>query len=131
MPGEILYLDASALVKLVNVEPESGALAAEITRWNAYATSVLGAVELRRVVRRVSGDAPRADAVLEEVSLVELDEGIRELAARLDPPELRTLDSLHLASAVSLEDDVGGFACYDERLANAAADEGLLVIAPR
>jgi hypothetical protein len=55
---------------------------------------------------------------------------VQDLASRLDPPELRTLDALHLASAISLEEDLGAFACYDERLANAAAREGLRVLAP-
>lgn len=131
MAGELLYLDSSALVKLVNIEPESDALAAEVAEWGAHVTSVLGAVELRRAVRRVRGDSARADAVLEETSLLDLDEGVRELAVQLDPPELRTLDALHLASAISIEDDLGGFACYDVRLAAAAAREGIRVLTPR
>ena len=117
-------------MKLVNVEPESNALAAEVAEWGAHVTSVLGAVEVRRAVRRVRGDSARADAVLQETSLVDLDEGVRELAVQLGPPELRTLDALHLASAISLEDELGAFACYDTRLAGAAAREGIRVLTP-
>jgi predicted nucleic acid-binding protein len=68
--------------------------------------------------------------VLQRVSLVELDEGVRELAGGVEPVELRTLDALHLASAVSLEDDLGAFVCYDIRLAQAAALEGIRVLTP-
>ena len=91
-------------------------------------TSVVGAVEVG--ARRV---APRFRAacrqVLTRVSQLDVDAGVQELASRLSPPELRTLDALHLASAISLEDDLGAFACYDERLANAAARE-VRVLAP-
>lgn len=131
MAGEALYLDSSALVRLVNVEPESEALAAEVAKWGAHVTSVLGAVELRRAVRRSGGDAERAAAVLDRVALLDVDESVRELACSIGAPELRTLDALHLASAISLEDDLGAIACYDERLADAARAEGIEVISPR
>jgi predicted nucleic acid-binding protein len=128
--GEILYLDASALVKLVQVEPESHALTAEAARWRAHATSVVGMVETKRAARRVRADERRLEAVIARVALLELDEGVRQLAAELEPAELRTLDALHLASALSLEDDLGAFACYDARLAAAAAREGIGVLSP-
>lgn len=64
------------------------------------------------------------------VSLLELDAGIREFAATVESPVLRTLDALHLASAVSLEDDLGAIACYDERLSGAAELEGIAVVSP-
>jgi hypothetical protein len=128
--GEILYLDSSALVKLVQLEPQSAALAGEVARWRTHITSVVGAVEVRRAARRSGADPVRVDQVLARVSLLQLDTGIRELAANVGPPELRTLDALHLASAVSLEDDLGAIACYDERLAGAAALEGIAVVSP-
>jgi uncharacterized protein len=128
--GEVLYLDASALVKLVVLEPQSAALADEVGRWQGHLTSVVGAVEVRRAALRAGASAPRVDDVLTRVAQLDVDAGVLELASKLDPPELRTLDALHLASAISLEDDLGAFACYDERLANAAAREGLRVLAP-
>ena len=51
MAGDILYLDASALVKLVQLEPETAALAKEVSRWDIHVTSVVGAVEVRRAAR--------------------------------------------------------------------------------
>lgn len=130
MAGEIAYLDSSALVKLVQLEPESKALASEVAQWPAHVTSVVGAVEVRRAARRSGADATRTDDVLARVSLLELDAGVCELAATLDPAELRTLDALHLASALSLEEELGAIVCYDERLARAAALEGVRVLAP-
>jgi predicted nucleic acid-binding protein len=127
---ELLYLDASALVKLIKREPESDALIAEVQQWQSHVTSVVGAVEVRRAARRVGADAARTDAVVARVSLLELDEGIRELAARVGPRDLRTLDAIHLATAISLEHDLGALACYDERLADASAREGIRVVAP-
>ena len=130
MAGEVLYLDASALVKLVVLEPQSAALAAEVGRWQGHVTSVVGAVEVRRAARRAGASAPRVDRSSPECRSWTWTLVCRSLRVRLDPPELRTLDALHLASAISLEDDLGAFACYDERLANAAAREGLRVLAP-
>lgn len=125
-----MYLDSSALVKLVQLEPESEPLAFEVAQWAAHVTSVVGAVEVRRAARRSGADANRTDDVLARVSLLELDAGVCELAATLDPAKLRMLDALHLASALSLEDELGAIVCYDERLARAAALEGVRVLAP-
>jgi uncharacterized protein len=130
LAGELLYLDSSALVKLVQREAETEALAAEVANWGAHVTSVVGAVEVRRAARRAGVDPARADDVLQRVSLVELDDGIRELAGSVEPVELRTLDALHLASAVSLEHDLGAFVCYEVRLARAVALEGIRVLTP-
>ncbi len=130
MGGEILYLDSSALVKLVQREPQTEALAIEVARWPAHVTSVIGAVEVRRAARRAGAPEARVDEVLASIALLELDAGVRELASRLEPPELRTLDALHLASAISVEDDVGAIACDDDRLAGAATREGITVLAP-
>ena len=131
MAGEILYLDASALVKLVRAEPESIAMMNETVRWDHLVTSVVAAIELRRVALRDRGDPRRVTDVLARVNGFELDEGVRETAATLEPRTLRTLDAIHLATAIALEEDLGAIACYDERLARAAKSEGLRVVSPR
>lgn len=126
---ELLYLDSSALVKLVREEPESRELHAVLDRWSVQATSVVGDVEVRRVALRgeIEGDA---DAVLSALSLIELDEPVRRLARRIGSPPLRALDAIHLASAVSLGDDLGAFCCYDRRLIADAEAAGLTVLSP-
>jgi uncharacterized protein len=68
--------------------------------------------------------------LLEAVNLIEPDMQVVETAAALRPSALRTLDTLHLASAFSLEQYLGAFVTYDERLQAAAGDAGLAVLAP-
>ncbi len=127
----MLYVDTSASVKLLLTEDESEALAAFLRAQEApLLTSRLGVVELRRVGRRGGASADRADAVAASFTVIELDSTIEHLAVGLDP-RLRALDAVHLASALALGDVLSGFVCYDERLAAAAADAGLPVVAPR
>jgi predicted nucleic acid-binding protein len=74
--------------------------------------------------------AQAARAALDAVALVPLDEAVLERAAWLEPRELRTLDTLHLATALSLVNEIGVVLAYDERLAGAARDAGLAVRSP-
>jgi len=64
------------------------------------------------------------------VSLLPLDDLILDIASELEPTRLRSLDALHLATALSVRDEIGLFVSYDERLAEAAADQGLTVAQP-
>jgi len=128
--GGAIYLDSSALVKLVLREPESDALGAELGRFAAHVTSVIGAIELQRAVRRAGLPPAQAEAVLARVGLVALDESVREQAMLIGDPLLRTLDAIHLATAISIAGELDGFACYDTRLAGEAARAGLTVLAP-
>lgn len=85
---------------------------------------------MRRAGRRVGIPPEDVDAVLDRVGLIALDEPVRQLAAETGTRVLRSLDVIHLATALSLGDDVGGFVCYDERLARGASEAGLAVLAP-
>lgn len=114
-------------MKLVRAEPETGDLRAALPRWPDRLTSVIGEVELRRAAAR---GGTNADAVLDALTLVELDEGVRRLSGTVGGPSLRSLDAIHLASAISLGDDLGAFCCYDRRLAAEAEAAGLTVVAP-
>lgn len=129
-----VYLDASALVKLVLPESESGALASTLAPVPEVVTSVLGAIELRRAVALATSgnqaDLTRADALLEAVTVVAITDPIRALAASLEPFRLRTLDAVHLATALILRPRVEGFVAYDRRLVQAAREAGLRVLAP-
>jgi len=131
--GELLYLDASALVKLVVAEVESGAVQALVDRWPRRVSSRVAAIELARAIMRTPDGArlrARAGDVIAGVALVELNARIAGAAASLELPTLRTLDAIHLASALSLDADVGAFVSYDRRLAQAAEEAGLEVLAP-
>jgi predicted nucleic acid-binding protein len=131
--GALVYLDSSALVKLVVEEAESGALEAELGRWTRWVTSALAGVEVRRAVRR-SHDEPavreRAEAVLGACALLAVDARVFGRAATLEPTRLRALDAIHLASALELGADLGAFVAYDRDLVAAARRQGLEALSP-
>ena len=131
-PG-LAYLDSSALVKLVVEEAQSAALEAELVRWPRWVTSAVAGVEVRRVVRR-SHDEPafreRAETVLGACALLSVDARVLARAAALDPPHLRSLDAIHLASALEVGDDLGAFVAYDRDLVTAARAHELETLTP-
>lgn len=93
--------------------------------------SALLEVELMRAVRRARPDAvERARTLLETVGLVPVDEGVLRHAALLDPPVLRTLDAVHLATALTLRLANLTLVTYDDRLGDAARAAGLAVVSP-
>ena len=126
------YLDTSALVKLVAPEPESDVLRQWLeARAEALVTSDLARTELFRAVRRVlPKSAPLARQVLDTLTVLRLETSVFEEAARLEPPGLRSLDALHLAAALLLEEDLLCVVTYDERLAEATRLLGFSVLAP-
>lgn len=128
----MLYLDSSALVKLVLPEPESEALIRRLRPSAAEASSMVAAVEVPRAVARVSSDSrarARVDEVLEAIDLREVDEEIVAEARTIDPA-VRSLDAIHLATALTLAESLEGLITYDRRLAAAAAGAGIDVLAP-
>ncbi|MGH2968299.1 MAG: PIN domain-containing protein [Solirubrobacteraceae bacterium] len=125
------YLDTSAFIKLVRSEPESVALRADIGYESALVSSALLLVEGRRAAARYGSLArSRARAALTTITLLPLDDATLERAAGLEPVELRSLDALHLAAALSLGEDLRRFYCYDDRLVGAGAALGLAVRRP-
>ena len=125
-------MDTSAFVKLVVAEPETEALRAWLTADDRDPVACdLVRTELLRAVRRVAPDrVVDARAVLDVVTLIEVSTAIFETAARVDPTTLRSLDALHVAAALDLGDDLVGLVTYDERLADAAALNGISVVSP-
>jgi uncharacterized protein len=127
----VSYLDASAIVKLVIFEAESTALQAYVDSAGRLATSRLGEIEVRRAVARLSAHDPqRLEQILHGIELVELDPSIGIVAAAARPESLRTLDAIHLATALEFAGEIGAFVTYDPRLADAARAHGLQVVSP-
>lgn len=129
----MLYLDSSALVKLVALEPESAALFAFLAERTELVSSAVAGVEVRRAVNRLENSGhlrARADTVLGSVALLRIDDAILAAAGALEPRTLRSLDALHLASALSVRDELEGFLAYDRGLGEAARGQGLKVLAP-
>ena len=129
--GGLTYLDASALVKLVVAERESWALG-EALRERTLLSCDVSRVEFPRAVRSLGlGTAAldQASRVLERVAFHRVERTILERAAMLDPPHLRSLDAIHLATALGIP-DLASVVTYDRRLAAAAEAAGLVVEAP-
>ena len=127
-----LYLDSSAVVKLVFEEAETPALEAFLIDRPVRVSSSLAHIEVMRVARSV-GDglvSRHAKQVLAAITLIAPDAALLADAADLDPISLRALDAIHLATAVALVPDIDGIVVYDLRLADAARQAGLTVWAP-
>jgi len=124
-------LDSSAYVKTLLCEAERGALLVELAEWEGYVSSALLAVEsVRACARRGAKYARDARGWLEGISLLPLDDAILDIAIELEPAGLRSLDALHLATALSIRDEIGVLVTYDERLGQAAKEQGLKISQP-
>lgn len=132
-----VYLDSSAVLKRVVVEPESGELVATIddheARGDLLASSTLAWVEVTRALRARKAGGPAdaisaADEALSGVGEYPVSPEVISLARHLNPSVLRSLDAIHLASAVLLDADL--VLAYDDRLAVACKANGIACAAP-
>ena len=139
-----IYADSSALIKRVVEEAESDALlaalddhiASDITNDTVVVSSSLAWIEVSRALSSLSDSGANSREQLVDAFEVALS-GVAErpitadvvsLARRVAPPVLRTLDAIHLATAILLDVDV--VLTYDDRLADACRHNGLAVSAP-
>ena len=131
MPGTA-YIDSSALLKLVVREPETSALEADLANRDGLVASRLAVLECRRAARRASHARllQRVDEVLDAIYLLDLTPAILDDAATAGSPLLRSLDAIHLVTALSVGDDALEVITYDARLADAARASGLTVVQP-
>lgn len=130
----MINLDSSALVKLCRVESETAAL----TRWLALAppgtvrvSSVLVRIETARALLRA--DPPslaNLPIVVAGMAIMAIDDPVIAAAAAFTEPMLRSLDAIHLASAMRLTPDLTAFVTYDKRLASTATEFNLPVVCP-
>jgi predicted nucleic acid-binding protein len=136
-PAAPLYLDASAIVKLISEEPESEELIDAITDGRLVSSEVVIA-EIPRAMRRIAdaGGAgtfvdliARADSVLATLALIPLGRDVLTLAGAVSLPTLRAVDAIHVATSLLL-DDLGLFISYDARQLRAAAEAGLAIASP-
>ena len=128
----LAYVDSSALVKLAVVEPETSALEADLAVRDGLVASVLVVVECGRAARRASNRRvlQRIDEVLQAVYLIDLSAPLLEVAAGLAPASIRSLDAIHLATALSIGDPELDMITYDGRMADAARANGLRLAQP-
>lgn len=129
----IVTIDTSALLKLLIAESETAAVTARLQRApqedDVLCISSLAVAEMRRACLRAALSVADADAITSRFRVIRLSEAVLQLAARLPASYLRTLDAIHLATALEIE--ARAMMTYDHRLREAAEAEGLEVIAPR
>ncbi len=123
------YFDASAAAKLLVQEAES----ADVMRWAddedlEAVSSLLMETELRRMAERRGLTQESVSAVLRKFALFEIPPWEYRAAGLIPGDDLRTLDALHVASAIRVEADV--LVTYDARMRDAAAAMGLAVVQP-
>jgi uncharacterized protein len=129
----VIYLDSSALLKLLHEEPESAALADWLTARTGtpLVSSALAKVEVMRVCRRINPATLREAAeLLNGLDLIPLSGAVIDQAADVGETTLRSLDAIHLASALSIQAELSTFIAYDHRLAQAASTAGLELLVP-
>jgi predicted nucleic acid-binding protein len=130
----MLYLDTSALIKLMRREAESDALADWLDSQTTapWVSSTLIEAELPRALRRIDPSLlPAVAGIVARVSRYEIDEVVRSAAAAYPDTGLRSLDAIHLATGAAVFGTaLTAFVTYDERLLAAAAAAGLPTAAP-
>ena len=146
VPGEVCEIDGigpvpvttakawleDSFVKLVVREAESDAVRDFLMAQPSPLTSRIATVEVRRAIGRAT-EAPHEEAlaaVWDRIEIIELDAAIADSAALIAPRTIRSLDAIHLVSALALADELDAFVTYDVRLGEAAAGSGLTVVSP-
>jgi uncharacterized protein len=126
------YMDTSAIVKLAVREPESAALRRYLRRKRPLVTSALARTEVARALLPLGPDAVmRGEEVLRRIDIVRMNDQILRAAGSMLPLELRSLDAIHLATAVALGEDLARVCTYDGRMRAGAGALGLAVVAPQ
>lgn len=126
-----IYLDSSAIVKLVVREAESNSLRRFLRDHPVRVSSALARVEVVRAVRSQGPEAQhRANELLGRVRLLRLDDEVLTAAGILAPGVLRSLDAIHLASAAVFGIELQGLVTYDRRMAEAAKLVGIATFTP-
>ena len=122
------YFDSSAIFKLGCEETETLALIDFLEdEVREASTSVLAEVEVARNLRHRRLDQGEA---VKGFHLITVDDEIRRTAIQLGDQSLRSLDAIHIASALAIGDRDLEFVTYDDRQAGAARRAGLKVVQP-
>jgi predicted nucleic acid-binding protein len=127
----IVYLESSAAVKLMLREAESVALARfcnELVETATLVTSAITETELRRAAQRSGVPQLTATAILDRLDVADMERGMFTAAGVLPGPQLRSLDALHVAAALSLNAEL--LVSYDQRQLDAAASSGMRTVSP-
>jgi uncharacterized protein len=126
-----IYLDTSALGRVLLAEPDAAAIRGVLAEHEAWWSSELLMVELRRFATR-ENLAEAAEKLLDGVSLINVDSAALQRASRVEPSEVRSLDAIHLDTAMRLSADgrIASVLTYDRQLQAGCRHHGLEVAAP-
>jgi predicted nucleic acid-binding protein len=126
-----VYVDMSAVGRVLLEESDAPAIRRSLDAFDERLSSRLIQVELRRIALR-AGLAHRADALLDGIDLIPLDDVVLEVAETIEPYNVGTLDAIHLATARRLARDgiLDAVMTFDTRLAEGARRDGIIVVAP-
>src|SRR5579859_6814999 len=120
MSDRYAYLDTSAFMKLITPEAETSALQRYLVPRSLRVSSALLRTEALRAATRISQDhVTQARRQLRKLALVDLTRELLEQAGTMGPADLRSLDAIHVAAALSLGDDLGDLVTYDTRMIDA------------
>lgn len=138
----MIYFDASALLKVIRVEPETFALRAYL-RDHADLTHISSALvraEVARTVIRASGAdedsdqrlAQAAQRALRQLMLWKVSDDVLQATWDVPGAHVRALDAIHVATALRINEQLSlsAFVTYDKRQAEAALAVGLPVVSP-
>ena len=129
----MIYLDSAAVVKLAHAEPESAALRGWLDERaeTPWISSVLTEIEsFRALLRYAPQAASRLPAVLDQIDLIDVSPRVRMAAQTVRPVTVRSLDAIHLGTALTLRPGLTSFITYDKRLLDAATAAGLPADSP-
>jgi uncharacterized protein len=129
----MIYLDSAAVVTHVHTEPESAALRGWLDERaeTGWISSVLTEIESFRALALYAPEAAtRLPAVPDQIDLIDLDQRIRMLARTVTPATVRSLDAIHLGTALHVRSALASFVTYDKRLLDAAQAAGLPIDSP-
>jgi predicted nucleic acid-binding protein len=131
MSDRYVYLDTSAFMKLIAPEAETMAMQRYLVSRSLRVSSALLRTEALRAAMRLSEDhVAKVRRQLRNVALLDIGREMLEQAGSLMPADLRSLDAIHLAAALSLGDELGDVVTYDARMRSAATAQGLSVVSP-
>jgi hypothetical protein len=129
----MIYLDSAAVVKLVHAEAESPALRAWLSERaeTGWTSSALVEIESFRALARYAPETvTRLHPVLDQIDMVEISPRIRILAQTVQAVTIRSLDAIHLGTALAIRPGLTSFITYDKRLLEAAISAGLPTDSP-
>lgn len=129
----MIYLDSAAVVKLVHAEAESQTLRDWLDERaeTGWTSSALVEIESFRALARYAPEAiTRLHLVLDQIDMIDISPRVRILAQTVRPVTVRSLDAIHLGTALDVRRSLTSFVTYDKRLLDAAAAAGLPVNSP-